>query len=97
MKKIEEIITRLRENMPTLGEKYSVKSLEVFGSYVKNQQKKRSDIDILVEFHKIPDLFSFMELEECLTELLGIKVDLIMKDSLKPRIKDRILREAIPV
>jgi len=92
-----EVLLKLRENMPILKEKYSVKVLELFGSFVKGQQKEGSDIDILVEFAKPIDLFTFVELGEFLSEVLGRKVDLVMKDTLKPRIKERILKETIPV
>ena len=88
---------KLRENKPVLEEKYSVKNLEVFGSYVLGEQKKGSDLDVLVDFYKTIDLFKYIELENYLSEILGVKVDLVMKDALKPRIKDRILNEAIPV
>lgn len=97
MSNIKKIITKLQKSRDTLARKYGVKSLEVFGSYVKGEQKKRSDLDLLVEFYETVDLFQFIELEQFLSELLGVKVDLIMKDTLKPRIKDRILKEAIPV
>jgi predicted nucleotidyltransferase len=97
MKKIDQIITELKEDKPILEKKYSVKNLEVFGSYVHDEQKKNSDLDVLVEFSRTVDLFKYIELENYLSEKLGIKVDLIMKDTLKPRIKDRILNEAIPV
>ena len=95
MNRTEEIISKLREIMPIVKEKYSVKTLEAFGSYVRGEQQEQSDVDILVEFGKTIDLF--MELEEYLSEILGIKVDLVMKDTLKSRIKEKILREAIPV
>lgn len=96
-KKIDQIVMRLRENKPVLEEKYKVKTLGVFGSYVRGEQKKGSDLDVLVEFSKTIDLFKYIELENYLSEKLGVKVDLVMKDTLKPRIKDRILNEAIPV
>jgi len=96
-KKIDQIITKLKENKPILEKKFSVKNLEVFGSYVHDEQKKNSDLDVLVEFSKTVDLFKYIELENYLSEKLGIKVDLVMKDTLKPRIKDRILNEAIPI
>ena len=96
-KKIDQIITKLKEIRPVIESKYSVKNLEVFGSYIHGEQKKGSDLDILVEFSKTIDLFKYIELENYLSEKLGVKVDLIMKDTLKPRIKDRILNEAIPV
>lgn len=97
MKKIDQIINKLKEIKPVIESKYYVKNLEVFGSYIHGEQKKSSDLDILVEFSKTIDLFKYIELENYLSEKLGVKVDLVMKDTLKPRIKDRILNEAIPV
>ncbi len=96
-KKIDQFIKKLKEIKPIIESKYSVKNLEVFGSYIRGKQKKGSDLDILVEFHETIDLFKYIELENYLSEKLGVKVDLVMKDTLKPRIKDRILNEAIPV
>ena len=97
MKKIDQIITKLKKNKPILEKKYSVKNLEVFGSYVHGEQKSNSDLDVLVEFSKTVDLFEYIELENYLSEKLGVKVDLVMKDTLKPRIKEKILNEAIPI
>ena len=97
MTELERIIATLRENMPFLAERYRVKSLQVFGSYVRGEQKRKSDVDILVEFSKTIDLLDFINLERQLSELLGVKVDLVMKGALKPRLKDRILDEALPV
>lgn len=95
--KIDQIIKKLKEIRPVIESKYCVKNLEVFGSYIHGEQKKSSDLDILVEFSNTIDLFKYLELENYLSEKLGVKVDLVMKDTLKPRIKDRILNEAIPV
>jgi predicted nucleotidyltransferase len=97
MKKIDQFIKKLKKIKPTIESKYSVKNLEVFGSYIRGEQKKGSDLDVLVEFSNTIDLFKYIELENYLSEKLGVKVDLVMKDTLKPRIKDRILNEAIPV
>ena len=94
---IDQIIIKLQENKPVLEEKYGVTNLDVFGSYIRGEQTKNSDLDVLVEFSKTIDLFKYVELEDYLSEKLGVKVDLVMKDTLKPRIKDRILNEAIPV
>jgi len=60
MKKVEKIMKKLKENMPTLREEYKVKTLGVFGSYVRGEQKKSSDLDILVEFQEPVGLFKFM-------------------------------------
>lgn len=88
---------KLRKNKPVVEKKYGVKNLEVFGSYIRGEQKKGSDLDILVEFHRKIDLFKYIELENFLSKKAGVKVDLVMKDTLKPRIKDGILKEAVPV
>ena len=96
-KKIDRIIMMLRENKPILEEKYKVKTLGVFGSYVRGEQKEGSDLDILVEFQEPVGLFKFMELEEFLGKNTGIKVDLVSKKALKPRIGKYILKEVINV
>jgi hypothetical protein len=94
---LEKILETLRKQLPMLAERYSVEKLEVFGSYVRSEQKKDSDLDILVTFTEAPSLLTFIAIENYLSDLLGVKVDLVMKDSLKPKIGKQILREAIPV
>ena len=69
----------------------------MFGSYVSSEQKKGSDLDVLVTFKEDPSLLTYIAIENYLSDLLGIKVDLVMKDSLKPKIGQQILQEAIPV
>jgi hypothetical protein len=82
---------------PDLKERFKVKTIGLFGSYVKGEQKDTSDLDVLVDFYEPISLFRFIELEDFLTQQLGVKVDLVMRDALKPRIKDNILSEAIYV
>ena len=94
---LESLLKILRQQVPTLAERYSVETLEVFGSYVRAEQKKGSDLDLLVTFKEVPSLLTFIAIENYLSDLLGVKVDLVMKDSLKPKIGKNILREAIPV
>ena len=94
---LEKILEVLRQQIPMLAERYSVETLEVFGSYGRSEQKKDSDLDVLVTFKEDPSLLTYIAIENYLSDLLGIKVDLVMKDSLKPKIGQRILREAIPV
>jgi Predicted nucleotidyltransferases len=65
--------------------------------YVRGEQEADSDLDILVEYETPPDFFQFIELEDYLSEILGVKVDLVMKSALRPRIGKRILAESIPV
>ena len=66
-------------------------------SSVRGEQRKRSDLDVLVEFDRVPSLFEFIRLERYLSELLKIKVDLVMTSALKPAIGRHILEEAQPV
>ncbi len=95
MKTLEEIKSELIDLKPVIQEKYKVKEIGIFGSYVKNKQKKRSDLDILVDFSETPTLFEFIELENFLTKSLGVKVDLVSKGALKPYIGKIILKEVI--
>ena len=90
-------VSILKKQMPELVERYRVKSLGVFGSYVRNEQTRRSDMDILVEFEQVPDLFKFMDLEEHLAKQLGVKVDLVPRRALRGEIGERILREVVPI
>ncbi len=92
---LNEIIARLRQYLPSLVERYGVKSLGVFGSYVRREQRPDSDLDLLVTFDDPPSLLKFMELENYLTDLLGVKVDLVMQDALKPAIGERVLAEVV--
>ena len=94
---LKEILEILHQQISLLAERYGVEKLEVFGSYVRDEQRSDSDLDILITFREVPTLLGFIELENYLSDILGVKVDLIMKDSLKPKIGKRILREAIPV
>jgi predicted nucleotidyltransferase len=95
--KSQDIKSKIERLKPILKEHYQVKTIGFFGSYAKGEQKRKSDIDILVEFVEgnSVDLFDFVELEDFLTKQLGIKVDLATKNALKPLIKDQILKETI--
>jgi len=92
-KEAEIYIQKLHEMLPELKEKYHVSYLGVFGSHIRGEQKPGSDLDVLVEFSKNPTIFKFINLENYLSDTLGVKVDLVMKDSLKPNIGKHILNE----
>ncbi len=96
-KDIHYILNVLRGLTPFIKSNYNVNSIEVFGSFIRNKQNKKSDVDILVSFVKTPSLLKFIELENYLSDKIGIKVDLVMKNSLKPRLKQSILDNAISV
>jgi len=93
MKDVEDIKRILLRNKAELRKRFKVKTIGVFGSYVRGEQKRQSDVDVLVEFEEPVGLFEFMDLEMYLTGLLGVKVDLVSKKALKPHIGERILKE----
>ena len=97
MKTIESIKKILEEHKEELKKRYGVKEIGIFGSYLRGENKKDSDIDILVEFKEKAkiSLLDFIEIENYLSELLGVKVDLVEKSALKPRIGKHILQEVI--
>ena len=94
-RQVERFIKILRQRLPELKERYNVTSLSLFGSYVRNQQTPRSDLDVLVEFAEAPHIFAFMDLENYLAELLGVRVELVSRKALKGNIGQRILREVL--
>ena len=97
MKTVNQIKKLLAEHKKELKERFKVAEIGVFGSYVRKEQTKKSDIDVLVAFSETPDLFTFVELENYIADVLGVKVDLVMKDGLKPRLREKILAEAVYV
>ena len=94
---LETFLNVLRQQKPLLAKRYGVESLEIFGSYVRGKQKSGSDLDLLVTFREDPSLLTFIRIENDLSDTLGVKVDLVMKDALKPAIGQSVLREAVPV
>lgn len=95
---IDELLSVLKGCRQGLAERYGVRDLAVFGSYVKGNQHKRSDIDILVELEKTSKTFdNYMELKFYLTRIIGGKVDLVLKDSIREELKERVFSEAVHV
>lgn len=92
---VQRAIDILQRQMPKLRDRYQVESLGVFGSFVRQEQLPDSDLDLLVTFRETPGLLRYIELENYLSDLLGVQVDLVMKDALKPHIGKRILEEVI--
>jgi predicted nucleotidyltransferase len=97
MKTLADIKNTLMIHKKDLSQKYFLKDIGIFGSYVKNTQTATSDLDVLVDFEEIPTLFDLVGLRDELSDLLDTKVDLVMKSTLKPRISKRILEEVIPL
>ena len=94
---IDELRELLRQQLPLLEERYGVASLGLFGSYVRREAGPGSDLDVLVRFRRTPGLIRFIELENYLSDLLGVRVDLVMAEALKPDIGKRVLAEVEPV
>jgi len=96
-KQVKKDIEILNKKLPFIKEKYNVQNIGIFGSYARGDQKKTSDIDILVEFYKPVGFFKFIDLEDYLSKILKKRVDLTTQKSLKPFIKKDILKETIYV
>lgn len=93
----EEILKKLKEIKPILSTDFYIKNLGLFGSYARGENSESSDIDILIEYdeNKAFSLFTLIKLEEFLTKLFNVKVDLVNKKSIKPDLKDSILKEVV--
>lgn len=94
---LHDIAARLHEELPLLRREFSVASLGVFGSYVSGEATLASDVDVLVEFEKAPSMFEFIALENHLSDILGLQVDLVMREALKPALGPRILAQTVSV
>jgi uncharacterized protein len=91
-----EVLERLRADRSSL-DRFGVRSIALFGSVARGEAGAGSDVDILVDYRADarPDLFEFIDLKEHLEELVGRRVDLVTPAALHPRLRDRILAEAI--
>jgi len=94
MSELEEIKRKLREHKPDLKEKYNVKKIGIFGSYVHGDQAGSSDIDLLVEFSE-PIGWEIVDLKEELETLLDRPIDIVTKNALKPRLKTQIMEDVV--
>ena len=97
VRNFEEATAILREHKTEMVQKYRVREIGIFGSFVRGEQKKRSDIDILVEFspRDIPGLIRLCEMERYFQRLLRKKVDVVIKSGIRPELKKGILKEVV--
>jgi len=95
MESTEDISTRLAQLKPQLEQEYPISELGIFGSYARGEQRSGSDLDVLVAFEQPVTLFDLVRLENDLTDELGVEVDLVTKDSLKPRIGSRVADDLV--
>jgi len=95
MTDINHIKKVLREHSITLSDRFKVKQIGVFGSYVRGDMHSGSDVDVVVEFSDTISLLKLVSLENYLSELLGMKVDVVPKEDIRIELRDRILGEAV--
>jgi len=95
--RLNAIQKTLHEKLPDLRRRYGIRSLGIFGSYLHGTQNKRSDLDLLVEFHEDASvtLIGFLTLEREISTHLGLRVDLVERGALKPIIGKQILSEVV--
>jgi predicted nucleotidyltransferase len=94
---LDETKKQLCDLKPTFKAKYNVETMEIFGSYARRGQTQQSDIDLLVTYSEAPDIVGVNSLKRFLRRKLGVKVDIVSKKYVNPLIKEKILKEAIPI
>ena len=90
-----EVQEQLAALKPQLMEEYPISEIGVFGSYARDEQRPDSDLDVVVTFDQPVTLFDLVRLENTLTKRLGVDVDLVTRDSLKPRIESRVSEDVV--
>lgn len=97
-KQLNEIIQDIKGLEKEIKERYKAEIIGIFGSYVRGEQKKKSDLDVLVKFYKGATLFDFVGLALFLEEKLGIKkVDVVPYDAVRSELKERIFKETVHI
>ena len=92
----QEVIARLREVKPLLEKNYGIKTVALFGSYSRNEQTDKSDIDILVE-HTEPLGFKYLDMIYELDKLFKKEVQVVSKNGIKPKYQEAIKPDLIYV
>lgn len=95
MLSLDEIRQSLSTQKSILQKNYKINRLGIFGSYVRGEQKQESDLDILIDYEEVPSLITLIEIENHLSELLGVKVDLVTRKGIKPQLRSYILEEVV--
>ncbi|WP_096703905.1 nucleotidyltransferase family protein [Magnetospirillum sp. 15-1] len=95
MRTLDDIMTQLRALLPDLRCRYPIRSIGVFGSYVRGEQREGSDLDVLVELGDGMDLIAFAGLQIELSDALGLSVELVEREALRPRLAAHVLAEVM--
>ncbi len=94
---LDETKSIIRKHGPILAERYGIAVVAIFGSYVRGEQTARSDLDLLVEFLHPISLLDLVGAEIYLTEVLGVKTDLVPKRDVRAELRESIFKEAVAV
>ncbi len=97
MTNIREVLTKLESLKPELQRRYKVREIGIFGSWVRDEQQERSDIDVLVDFEEGADLFDWGGLALYLEEIFGCSVDVVPRRALRPEIREAVLEQVVKV
>lgn len=92
---MKQSIQEIRRIAIPILKNYGAKRAGIFGSFVRGEVTEKSDIDILVEIKRDISLLDFVGIKQELEEALGRKVDLVEYDTIKPVIKEKILKEQV--
>jgi predicted nucleotidyltransferase len=96
MRTLDDILTQLRALQPVLRRRYPIRSIGVFGSYARGEQREGSDLDLLVELGDDIDLIGYAGLQIELSDALRLPVDLVEREALRPRLAAKVLAEVVP-
>lgn len=97
MKSLDELLALLRKERPYLEERYHVETIAIFGSYTRAEQMQNSDLDVLVTFRQTPSLLTLVNMENYLSDRLGVPVDLVMASSLRPTVAKRVSQDLVTI
>jgi uncharacterized protein len=93
----EQLLAKLRQLKPEITVRYKVKTIGIFGSFVRDEQSPASDIDVLVSFEEDADLFDFVGLAQFLEDQLQKEIDVVPQDALKLELREAVFREVVSV
>jgi len=93
----DEVLKTLRARRAELAKRFGVRDLALFGSFARGEERPESDIDILVEFDGPPTFDGYLELRDFLGALLGPRVDVVTVGALRPRVRERVMKELLRV
>lgn len=97
MRTLDDIMAQLRALQPDLRRRYPIRDMGIFGSYVRGEQREDSDLDVLVDLGDGLDLLGYAGLQIELSDALGVRVDLVEREALRPRLAPHILAEVVAI